>query len=137
MILCQSCLGRQLMHHFSIMYNNVVFLWACMRSCIWGWTTECQFVAVNIAVELCAEPKNASANTVILDDSAVFHSRTGSNKLHHAPQTTWYVYKRQTPVSEVVETCLHIPLKRVSCVIVKLLTRLKSWHFPKCHVWKC
>lgn len=58
-----------------------------------------QFVAVNNSVELWAELKNASANTVILDDSAFFHSHTGSDKLHHAPQTGWYVYKWQTLVS--------------------------------------
>lgn len=45
---------------------------------------------------MCAKLKNASANAVIQDDSAFFHSHTGSDKLHHAPQTAWYVHKWKT-----------------------------------------
>lgn len=70
-------------------------------------------LSVSSSKQLCAELKNASANTVILVDSAFFHSHTGSDKLHHAPQTGWYVYKWQTPVSKVVDMCLHIELERV------------------------
>lgn len=63
------------------------------------WIDYWMFAAVK--VELRAEFKNASTNTVILDDSAFFHWDTGSDKLHHAPQTSWYVYKWRTPVCEV------------------------------------
>lgn len=72
------------------------------------------WMAVNTTAKHCAELENASANSVILDDSALFHSHTSSDKLHHAPQTDWYVYKWQTAVSEAVATCLHIPLERIS-----------------------
>ena len=40
-----------------------------------------------------ADLKNVSANTVILDNSASFHSHTGSDKLHHAPKTSWFASK--------------------------------------------
>lgn len=127
------------MHHCSFMYNNVVLLLCC--TC--GWSADCQFAVNMITVELCAEPKNASANTVILDDSAFFHSHTGSDKLHHAPQTSWYFYKWQTPVREVVETCLNKSFRSGKsntriCVIMKLsffCTTAEMIRYPEWCIW--
>lgn len=46
---------------------------------------------------LCNEDKNANANSLILDDSAFFHSVSGFGKLHHASQSGWYVHEWQSP----------------------------------------
>lgn len=45
---------------------------------------------------LCNDDKNAYANSLILDDSAFFHSVSGFGKLHHASQSGWYVHEWQT-----------------------------------------